>query len=401
VKLILSDHLIKRSCIELREAFVLSFLFFYQSFFAQTLIDSVIKFYQKPSLSYSLTEIYFSSGKPLPPSKCTIYSIKEGFNTYYLNRYETNCKRLAVIKNHKFYGSNDYVNGYYDDFKKYPSLEKANTALGHRILLQDSALIKQFADKKYDIKISGRKDTSVIELKCLVEYTMKSNIGDATHLQDIVRYYVSNEDYRIFKCYSFMWFDFGGFDIKDSSITTYSYANIKYNKVRNKILNFKPLKKLRSPEPIQNNAYADSIKEFPRFILSDTSNAKIHSGSVKSKYVLIDLWYKSCGPCMINMRNVEGIRKKYKEEDLEIIAINTVDKLDDNMKETIRKLNFSFKFLFSGDSIAKALKIISYPTTIIYDNSSRKIILWHVGTGQEYVDQINIFLKDYIKPMEN
>jgi thiol-disulfide isomerase/thioredoxin len=375
---------------------ILSLLFF-SDFFGQSLIDSVISHYQNPVLSYSIYETYYASDNSKLESSGVIYSIIEKSSIHYLNNYKSKGQNLDVIKNSKYFGCNNYTQNYYEDFKANPLFEKSNIANGRWIFKQDSALIKQFLDTNYRVKAYRLKDHYLIDIVNSKEFQTESNIGETTHKYNAIKFYISKNNYSIFKTFTYFWIKIGGFDIKDSSIITYQELGLTKEQVRNKINSFKPIKRLKPAPTISNNFSNDSLKKFPYFALPDSSGTKIKSSDIKSKYVMIDFWYRSCAPCMANMPNIEKIRKRFGREDLEIIAINSYDKLGSSIKDDIKKLNKTFLFLFDGKELANLLNINSYPTTIIYDNSSRKIILWHTGTGENFSDLISTFLKDYIR----
>ena len=98
----------------------------------------------------------------------------------------------------------------------------------------------------------------------------------------------------------------------------------------------------------------------------------------------------------MNMPNVEKVRKAFTMEELTVIAIDPLDELDYYLKSKVFKLNKSFLFLFNARVLSKKINIDSYPTTIIYDNKTKGILLYERGASFNYDKTMIDFLKRYI-----
>ena len=132
------------------------------------------------------------------------------------------------------------------------------------------------------------------------------------------------------------------------------------------------------------------------FNLPDTSGKIYNSSSFKAKYVLIEFWYKSCAPCLQNMNNLEKIRRSYDYNQLEVVAINPLDKMSSDLIQKVKKYNKTYLFLFDSEIPKQTLKLNAYPTTIIYDNSTKKIIFNEAGVGSDYFERIDGLLRNIL-----
>ncbi|MCA0429345.1 MAG: TlpA family protein disulfide reductase [Bacteroidetes bacterium] len=182
----------------------------------------------------------------------------------------------------------------------------------------------------------------------------------------------------------------------DSTTLIFNYINKSKKEIDKHINNFKPFKeKVEVPELADN--LNDTIKYFPVFEIYDTLNTKINTNKFKSKFTLVEFWYKSCGPCLANMKELEKVRKRFSTEDLEIIALNLNDSIDDHTKRIITKSKYSYKFYFGDKKNKKNILIRGYPTSFLYMSSNQKIILNHLGGGPDYSKQMINLIENKLK----
>jgi hypothetical protein len=93
------------------------------------------------------------------------------------------------------------------------------------------------------------------------------------------------------------------------------------------------------------------------------------------------------------MKNLEKIRQTFTKDELEIVAVNTVDRTDSAMSDWIKNGNKTFQFLFEAFELSKKLQIEAYPTTFIYNTATKEIIFFHRGSSAKYADFITDFLR--------
>lgn len=156
--------------------------------------------------------------------------------------------------------------------------------------------------------------------------------------------------------------------------------------------------KLNVPQPTESSWYYSTyISEFPikkekapinniGKKVSNTSLLRFNGNQQDSlsykfpskKPVLLEFWIKNCGYCMIAFPKMEQLQKRF-GNDVEILAVNTEDKIDD-IKFFFTKHQPSYKMLYNGVGLATELEIESFPTIVILDE---KGIIIYSGSFDE------------------
>lgn len=349
--------------------------------------DLLIKAYDKSTLSYTFTETRFlNNGKRAYGFQGEVSSLRRSHDIQYVMSYSSTDKpsyKYVSIKNRKYFGCNILGKSHYEDYK----LEKRPTHFffdgNHpkHIFYPSKTQPELFNDTGYTVSWKELPDYWLLEL----------NWHDQKGGQTLKKYFVDKKDHRIKRSSSYNTSSIDNVVSIDSTVYTYQYIQQSKGEIMKKISSFKPLgPKAQLP---QDSANKDTLRIFPAFNLPDTSGIAYKSSQITAKLVLVEFWYKSCAPCLMNMANLESVRKEFKESDLEIIAINTMDKLDSDIKKIIFKLNKSYTFLFNGFDLIRASGVSSYPFTVIYDNSARNIVFRRIGTGKDYTRHITEFIK--------
>jgi hypothetical protein len=357
----------------------------------------VSRFYDQKTLSYSFEKKwYLSDGEVLWHFNNNFFAYREKGNVFYLheNYITKNNFRYENIKNRSYYGTN-MMRQQYRYYKDYRTEDRdfMDGYDPHHIFSQDGFFREMLNDKKYKTKITDLKNLFLLELHDTTE--VESNLPGVITTNKVSRYYISKKDGSIIKSYRRS----TGLGQTDSAIYTYVYTKLPEKEILSKINGFRPLGS--SDEAERKRRFRDSaeamfraVTHCPQFILPDTSGNLYASSEISARYVMLEFWYKNCGPCLINMKNVELVRNRFSPEDLSVITINIQDSLDASLKARVRSFNTSFTWLFNGQRLNESLQVFAYPTTIIYDRWTGEIILREVGAGEEYAPTIIRFLEN-------
>lgn len=123
------------------------------------------------------------------------------------------------------------------------------------------------------------------------------------------------------------------------------------------------------------NAQTDTKNlTLPDFEVKLQNNTTVNLSQLKGKVVLLDFWYRGCAPCLMAIPDLIKLQEEFKD-DLVIIGINHSDIQEDVIDYfNYKKPNYASTYK-NGDNIPKALgvKIIGYPTTILYDKEGKLI----------------------------
>jgi thiol-disulfide isomerase/thioredoxin len=90
---------------------------------------------------------------------------------------------------------------------------------------------------------------------------------------------------------------------------------------------------IRPPEPVEQ-ATLD-------YMVDDMSGAKVNLASFRGKPLVINLWATWCGPCRLEMPQLEALSAKFKNRGLTIVGLSV-----DDEPEEIRKVAQEFKITY-------------------------------------------------------
>lgn len=98
------------------------------------------------------------------------------------------------------------------------------------------------------------------------------------------------------------------------------------------------------------------------------NNSNISLKSTKGKYVFIDFWSTSCGPCIAEFPNMKEVYEKFDRNQLEIIGV-VDDRTGGKIKEFIQNKNLIWPNINLNikSTIIQGYDVKSYPTTYLID----------------------------------
>ena len=122
---------------------------------------------------------------------------------------------------------------------------------------------------------------------------------------------------------------------------------------------------------------------------------KIENSKLKSPVVIVNFWATWCSPCMQEMPSLLELKKKFKNEELQVLAFNT-DEEDQmkNIEKAKSKLKIRDEFNIIADKntkIAESFKFSAIPVTIIFNRG--KVV--HFSNGP--MDFASVELQEKIK----
>jgi thiol-disulfide isomerase/thioredoxin len=63
----------------------------------------------------------------------------------------------------------------------------------------------------------------------------------------------------------------------------------------------------------------------PDFVSKDVTGKEIRVSTIKDKIIVLDFWATWCGPCMQSMPHAQEVAKKFKDQDVVVLAVCTSD----------------------------------------------------------------------------
>jgi len=122
---------------------------------------------------------------------------------------------------------------------------------------------------------------------------------------------------------------------------------------------------------------------FPAFALPDLDGATVRSENLTEGILLIDFWYRACAPCLKAMPSIENLHQRYGEKGLTILGVNPFDKDADKLKTFMETRGFNYRVLLDREGrLPEQVGIDSYPTLLLVDAASKKILYVQAGFGE-------------------
>lgn len=126
---------------------------------------------------------------------------------------------------------------------------------------------------------------------------------------------------------------------------------------------------------------------------------KIVNSKLKSPVVIYNFWASWCIPCLEEMPSLLSLKKKFKDEELQVLAINTDEENQlKNIGKALKKLNIKNEFNVIADKntkIAEDFKFSAIPVTIIFNRG--KVVLFSNGPmdfdSAEMVEKMKKWIK--------
>ncbi len=135
----------------------------------------------------------------------------------------------------------------------------------------------------------------------------------------------------------------------------------------------------------------------PLFSGKTVAGEQVNLEDYKGHVVILDIWASWCGPCKAEMPYLNELSKKYKDQGLEIIAVN-IDDNKENMQDFLSKLEKkpTFTIVFDPEKqVPQLYDAPGMPTTIFIDKQG---IIRYIQTGfrdshrDKYLEQLTALL---------
>ena len=95
---------------------------------------------------------------------------------------------------------------------------------------------------------------------------------------------------------------------------------------------------------------------------------KLSLADLKGKVVLLEFWFKNCGPCIEAVPSLNALDEKMKGKPFILIGINAEDTLKDALW-FIGKRNVRYTTVYDGKKVAEEYGISAYPSAVLIDKA--------------------------------
>lgn len=140
-------------------------------------------------------------------------------------------------------------------------------------------------------------------------------------------------------------------------------------------------------------------KPAPDFTLELLNGKSFQLSRRKGKVVVLDFWATWCGPCIQAMPQVDRVVDEFKDQQVELVAVN-LQETPDKIKSTLERLKLDPAVALDIDGVvATRYAATAIPQTVIVDRDGNVARLF-VGGGSDFADQLRTALKDVVGEAE-
>jgi thiol-disulfide isomerase/thioredoxin len=119
----------------------------------------------------------------------------------------------------------------------------------------------------------------------------------------------------------------------------------------------------------------------PDFELETLDGERVSLSGLRGRPVLINFWATWCGPCVIEMPNIQEYYEKYPGE-FAVLAVNGDEPLRE-VQKFVEDMGLTFDILLDpGSKVQSLYKLRGFPTSFLVD-AEGKILVHHIGTLSE------------------
>ncbi len=135
------------------------------------------------------------------------------------------------------------------------------------------------------------------------------------------------------------------------------------------IVTIEPIGRGQAPAP------APAYVPAPDFSLHFLGGGVASLSNWRGKAVLLNFWATWCVPCRTEMPTIERLYQRYRDQGLEVVAINLDMLSTAGVEAFLKEVTVTFPILVDGDwSTAQAYRVIGLPTTYLIDRAGNIVV---------------------------
>ncbi|MBH0157148.1 MAG: thiol-disulfide oxidoreductase ResA [Bacillota bacterium] len=121
----------------------------------------------------------------------------------------------------------------------------------------------------------------------------------------------------------------------------------------------------------EKNSLVQVGDQAPNFVLKDLNGKSVKLSDYRGKGVFLNFWGTWCKPCEREMPYMERQYQKYKDQGVEILAVNIAES-NVSVKNFVDRYHLSFPIPMDKDrEVTKAFGIGPIPTTVLIDKNGK------------------------------
>lgn len=136
--------------------------------------------------------------------------------------------------------------------------------------------------------------------------------------------------------------------------------------------------------------FGKMISDFELPLIS--SNTIVNPSKLNGKIVLLEFWFKGCGPCISAIPSLNDLSTKFKNNDFEMYGIEYLQNQSlESLQKYINEQEIKYPNLYQGKDMAALYGIKGAPTFMVLDKTG-KIIFLNSGFSDERIAEITALI---------
>jgi len=136
----------------------------------------------------------------------------------------------------------------------------------------------------------------------------------------------------------------------------------------------------KAPEPLKVG------EAVPQWTLESLDGETVSFADLRGKIVLIDFFYKSCGPCIAAMPGLQRLYEKYHDKGFAMVGIDPFDDREE-VKELLSARGITYTILFSDKKLPSEYHVDGYPNLFLIGREG-KLVKLYLGYREDLEERI-------------
>lgn len=155
--------------------------------------------------------------------------------------------------------------------------------------------------------------------------------------------------------------------------------------------------KAKAPDPSQSASITPglSVADFDLFKIGEKNPIRV--SSLAAKVYFINFWASWCEACLVEMPSIIKLRSAFKDQGLQIIAVNVDEDPESVVPRMSKQLGLDFQTYYDKDQrLSDLFGISALPYTVILDQQ-RKVLYAHAGDKDWNSAEVRQWMEKWLK----
>jgi peroxiredoxin len=131
--------------------------------------------------------------------------------------------------------------------------------------------------------------------------------------------------------------------------------------------------------------------EAPGWQLPMMDGKLLSLAGLRGKTIVVDFWFKDCSPCVLQMVELESLRKKYANKNIVFLGINIKDDNSSELEEFLQRRGINATIVMNGSAIRQPYRVSGAPVLYVIDKNG-KIIYAQDGYSKDMKSKVEVLL---------